>query len=153
MAAGAFIGQMFEYRYFVNTGLINNCAWAWYKSSPLKVVLRILATAVALFICLVPIAFSDGIVEQLDEDQIFGRATLRMIFSFILPGFLVGFVAFGMLRFLFNKFKLDNDDAQGKEFRTREQYLRDIGLELVTDGLPSRRERRKTGSRNQSEVD
>lgn len=44
---------------------------------------------------------------------------LGITLCFMLPAFLIGFNAFAFLRLLFFKLKLDNTDAVGKEFISR----------------------------------
>jgi len=57
---------------------------------------------------------------------------------------LAAFVAFGFLRFLFFKTGLDNTKGHGREFQSREQYLKDIGLELDQSYKPSGNESQTT---------
>ena len=67
----------------------------------------------------------------------FYRALVSSLFAIIIPYFLAAFVAFGFLRFLFFKTGLDNPQGYGKEFQSREHYLREIGLELDQSYKPS----------------
>ena len=44
------------------------------------------------------------------------KALVHTTFANIIPYFLAGFVAFGLLRYFFFRAKLDNPEAQGNEF-------------------------------------
>jgi hypothetical protein len=44
---------------------------------------------------------------------------------------MVGFVVFGLLRTLFNKMKLDNENAIGKEFEPQSSFSDSIFLSKV----------------------
>ncbi len=58
IVAGSLCGQIFEYRFFVNTGAMNNSAWVWNKTSITKTILRIILTSLMMFFCLAPRAFA-----------------------------------------------------------------------------------------------
>ena len=77
-----------------------------------------------------PTAFAKNLELQVPDDQIFLRAFIASLFKFVIPYFLASFVAFGLLRYLSFKLKLDNENAHGQEFQTRAEYLKSIGLEL-----------------------
>ena len=133
LAAGSFMGQFFEYRFFINTGLMSTSAWLWWRTSPVKVIVRFILQGVAMWLCFMPKLAGPPIVELIPEEYAFWRALVDSCFTCIIPCFLCAFVTFGLLRFVFFKLSLDNTEVQGKEFETREQYLRDVGLELDLD--------------------
>ena len=130
MACGSFLGQQFEYRVFVNTGVMNTSAWVWYRTSPVKIVLRMFLTAALLSTSLMPMFFAERMEDMVSDDSYFGKALVGSIFFFIIPYFMASFIAFGLLRYFFYKVKLDNEEGHRLEFQTREQYLNSIGLEL-----------------------
>ena len=111
--AGAFCGQFFEYRFFVNTGLMNSSAWLWWRSPPLKIVLRLVLSTVMFHVCLAPMAFADGLEKQVSEDSLFPRSLVLLVFHRIVPYFLASFVAFGLLRYVSFRLRLDNQEVQG----------------------------------------
>jgi len=41
----------------------------------------------------------------------------------LIPSFLMSFITFGLLRYVFHLAKLDNREAVGREFETREKHL------------------------------
>ena len=62
--AGIFCGQFFEYRFFVNTGLMSVSPWLWYRSSPVKILVRFALTASILAIFYyVPRMVSHGMAD------------------------------------------------------------------------------------------
>ena len=134
LACGSFLGQQFEYRVFVNTGVMNTSAWLWYRTSPVKTVLRILLTTALLSTSLMPMFFAERMEDMVSDDSYFGKALVGSIFFFMIPYFMASFIAFGLLRYFFYKVKLDNQEGHRLEFQTREQYLKSIGLELDLSG-------------------
>ena len=134
ICAGAFVGQFFEYRWFINTGIMNNSPWLWYKSQTPKILIRLAITSALLIICFAPRLFTGSMATIVSDDYQFSQALLYSIFDITLPCFAASFVAFGLLRFIFHKMKLDNEMASQGEFQTREQYLREIGLEFTNAG-------------------
>ena len=130
LACGAFLGQLFEYRVFVNTGVMNTSAWLWYRTSPVKIVARLVLTTVFLSLSLIPMLFATSMEQMVADDSIFGKALVHSIFYIIIPYFTASFMAFGLLRYAFHRMKLDNEESHRLEFQTREQFLKSVGLEL-----------------------
>ena len=110
---------------------MNGSQWLWYRTSPIKIILRIILTLGGYFLCLAPMAFTTGLQNSVSEEQVFVRAFVSQIFSAIVPYFLASFVAFGIIRFVCFKVGLDNQEARNAEFCTRAEYLKSIGLELA----------------------
>ena len=116
LACGAFLGQLFEYRVFVNTGVMNTSAWLWYRTSPVKIVARLVLTTVFLSLSLIPMLFATSMEQMVADDSIFGKALVHSIFYIIIPYFTASFMAFGLLRYAFHRMKLDNEESHRLEF-------------------------------------
>jgi len=59
LAAGAFFGQFFEYRFLVNSRMMDSSAWLWYRTDPVKVIIRLALTGLILAICMLPTKFAE----------------------------------------------------------------------------------------------
>ena len=60
IACGAFLGQLFEYSYFVNSGMMNTSAWLWYRTTPVKIVIRLVLTgAMIVTAAIIPMFFTE----------------------------------------------------------------------------------------------
>ena len=60
-----------------------------------------------------PMAFADGLEKQVSEDSLFPRSLVLLVFHRIVPYFLASFVAFGLLRYVSFRLRLDNQEVQG----------------------------------------
>ena len=109
---------------------MNTSAWLWYRTSPVKIVARLLLTTAFLSLSLIPMFFAASMEQMVTDDSIFGKALVHSIFFTIIPYFTASFIAFGLLRYVFHRMKLDNEEGHRLEFQTREQFLKSIGLEL-----------------------
>ena len=155
IVAGAFCGQWFEYNMFVNTGRMNSSAWLWYRSTPFKIIIRILFTMMCFFFISLPAAMLASGEKQVSEEQYLLRAFTAQLLSEIVPNFLHSFAAFGLLRYASYRFGLDNQEVRGQEFNTRAEYLKSIGLELADatsehSGPAGRRGNRRVGNKRHS---
>lgn len=109
---------------------MNTSAWLWYRTSPAKLIARLLLTAGFLSLSVIPMFFAAGMEQMVSDAHIFGKALVHSIFNIMLPYFIASFIAFGLLRYVFHRLKLDNEEGHRLEFQTREQFLKSIGLEL-----------------------
>ena len=66
-----------------------------------------------------------GVVASLrkNDDVILVRVLLTIVLVQFVPYFFMGFAIFGFLRYIFSKMGLDNSNALGKEFYSRQKYL------------------------------
>lgn len=87
---------------------MNNSAWLWYRSSPLKIIARLVLSIAIFIFSLAPFAFAKGLEGQVAEDQYFLRAFLYAVFQNIVPFFDAAFITFGLLRYMSFWLKLDN---------------------------------------------
>ena len=129
--AGILCGQIYEYRYLVNTGRLNASQWGWYRSSPLKIAMRVLVTVLVL----APIygfrILSSMLLANTVDENVYGRVLISFVIGSAVPSFLVGLLMFGHLRMLFHKVGLDAEEAHGKAFEPRRAFIESIGLEYV----------------------
>ena len=78
-----------------------------------------------------PAVVAESFIGNISGEQVFVSAFAVQLFNAIVPYFLASFVAFGLIRYLCFKIRLDNQEVRNAEFWTRAEYLKSIGLELV----------------------
>lgn len=90
-------------------------------SSPGKLISRLAIAIVWITAHLLPFYLVDASTFQMSNGT--ANFLTGLVFSFILPAFLLGFNTFAFLRFICFRLKVDNPGAAGKEFIPRQLLI------------------------------
>ena len=103
---GAFLGHLIEMKLLK----LNISNVSWHKTSPLKVVIRIILTLVTIALSILPyfLFFPDE-----EEPELLKIWLLKYFFCFFFSAFFI----FGFLRLVFYKLRLINESALGKMYQ------------------------------------
>jgi len=100
----------------VNKGRMNNSAWSWQKTNIFKSILRVVIVQVISGVIFGAfVTFRNPVKSD--------KLSANDLITIQPPVFLVGWLTFGLARYMFNKCHLDNEEAQGREFEVRDNFL------------------------------
>ena len=88
---------------------MNNSAWLWYRTNPIKIIIRLILTTALLSLALLPMFFAQRMEDMVSDEYLFGKALVHSLFFIKIPYFIASFLTFGLLRYFFYKVRLDND--------------------------------------------
>ena len=120
---GAWAGQFAEWHFFSNMGNLDTSLWTWNHTGPVKLMGRLVLTAMFVLACLSPTIFIDPLsLHMADSPSGFLEGIVILI---IIPFFCLSFGLFAFGRYVFFRMKLDNEASHGKEFQKRQSIYQE----------------------------